>query len=79
MSRKVQHHQDAQRYQSLSLARASRNNRNRYRDRDRVLSFQKYDFDVDPDSDSDDIIRHQNVCVLLSFKLVKDYNLSQNK
>ena len=31
-----------------------------------------FDFDPDPDFDMDDLIRHQNVYVLLSFELVSD-------
>jgi len=32
----------------------------------------KTDFDPDPDFDRDDLIRHQNVSVLLSFELASD-------
>ena len=32
-----------------------------------------FDFDPDPDFDRDDLFLYQNVCVLLSFKLVRAY------
>ena len=54
------------------LTQASRNNRDRNRYRDRIVSLKKTGFDTDTDFDMDDLIRHQNVCNMLSLKFVRD-------
>ncbi len=59
------------------LTRTSLNNRvrNRYRDRDRIVSLEITGFDIDTDFDMVDLIRHQNICIMLSPKFERDYKI----